>query len=175
MTYVSQSSSPKSPVELRDSQQFGIHPPFWRRWKRDQYDRLATFIQQTVDFAPFAEQEGLTLEECQWVTYAVALEPLLDEKEPMGGVAQKRMEGLFKAYNKDAGPMDWRTWGDEESSVKGDLCGVRPGMVQLMGENADLIEVPFKKLGKVDREYVLGLLEDEERKTLFRENVDWAN
>jgi hypothetical protein len=54
------------------------------------------------------------------------------------------------------------------------LCGVRPGVVQLVSERAELVEVPFKNLGGGDREYVLGLLTEGERKTLMRENVEWA-
>lgn len=107
--------------------------------------------------------------------YAVVLEPLLDEKEPLGVVAQKRMEATFKAFNEKVGGMKWRVWGEEtDVVVNGDLCGVRPGIVQLMSEKAELVEVPFKKMGKVDQEYVLEMLVEEERKTLFRENVDWA-
>jgi hypothetical protein len=51
---------------------------------------------------------------------------------------------------------------------------VRPGIVQLMSEDGELLEVPFKNLGGVDREYVLGLLTEDEKKTLKRENVEWA-
>jgi hypothetical protein len=46
--------------------------------------------------------------------------------------------------------------------------------VQLVSERAELVEVPFKNLGGGDREYVLGLLTEGERKTLMRENVEWA-
>jgi hypothetical protein len=176
--YVPQYVSSDSPVKLRDAKQFCLRPPFWKRWPRDKYERLATYIQSTIDLTPFAEQENLTIEEVQWVTYAVVLEPLLDEKEKLGEVAQKRMEGIFKAFNRDVGHMKWRVWraGDEESGagIKGDLCGVRPGVVQLVSESAELVEVPFRKLGGADREYVLGLLTEEERKTLMREDVEWA-
>jgi hypothetical protein len=174
--YVPQYISSDSPVKLRDAKQFCLRPPFWKRWPRDKYERLATYIQSTVDLTPFAEQENLTIKEVQWVTYAVVFEPLLDEKEKLGEVAQKRMEGIFKAFNRDVGHMKWRVWmaGDEESGagIRGDLCGVRPGVVQLVSEKAELIEVPFKKLGGADREYVLGLLTEGERKTLMGENVE---
>jgi hypothetical protein len=176
--YVPQYISSDSPIKLRDAKQFCLRPPFWKRWPRDKYERLASYIQSTIDLTPFAEQEKLTIEEVQWVTYAVVLEPLLDEKEKLGEVAEKRMEGIFKAFNRDVGHMKWRVWmaGDEESGVgvKGDLCGVRPGVVQLVSERAELVEVPFKNLGGGDREYALGLLTEGERKTLMRENVEWA-
>jgi hypothetical protein len=110
----------------------------------------------------------------QWVTYAVVLEPLLDEKERLGEVAQKRMEMIFKVFNRDVGHMNWQAWGDEERGVKGDLCGVRPGIVQLMSEDGESVEVPSKNLGGVDREYVLGLLTEDEKKTSKRENVEWV-
>jgi hypothetical protein len=172
--YVPQYFSSDSPVKLRDAKEFCLRSPFWKRWPRDKYERLASYLQQTVYLTPFAEQENLTVEEVQWVTYAVVLEPLLDEKERLGEVAQKRMEMIFRAFNRDIGHMNWRAWGDEESGVKGDLCGVRPGIVQLMSEDGELLEVPFKNLGGVDREYVLGLLTEDEKKTLKRENVEWA-
>jgi hypothetical protein len=110
----------------------------------------------------------------QWVTHAVVIEPLLDEKERLGEVAEKRMEEIFEAFNRDVGHMKWRAWGNGESGVNGDLCGVRPGIVQMVSEEGELVEVPFKNLGGMDREYVLGLLTEGERKILRGEDVEWA-
>jgi hypothetical protein len=162
--------SPDSPVKLRDSKQFCIKPPFWKRWPRDQYMALARYLQENVDLVPFAEQENLTVEEVQHVYHAVVVEPLLDETEKLATVGEKRIERMFKAYDKDVGKT-WRKWGDGESSVEGDLGGVRPGIVQLTGAKADLIEVPWRKMTDVDKEFVWSLLPEAERAILMRDVI----
>jgi hypothetical protein len=112
----------------------------------------------------------LTVEEVQHVYQAVVVEPLREETNKLAVVGQKRIENMFKAYDKTKG-KSWRKWGDGESSVEADLGGVRPGIVQLTGKNADLIEVPFRKLNDVDKEFVLSLLPGEELAILMREVV----
>jgi hypothetical protein len=168
--YVPVYVSPDSPVKLRDSKQFCIKPPFWKRWPRDQYRALAHYLEENIDLVPFAAQENLTVEEVQHIYQAVVVEPLLDETEKLAAVGQKRIENMFKAYDKTKG-KSWRKWGDDDISVEGDLGGVRPGIVQLTGKNADLIEVPFRKLKDVDKEFVLSLLSEEELAILKSEVV----
>jgi hypothetical protein len=162
--------SPDSPVKLRDSKQFCIKPPFWKRWPKDQYRALAHSLEENIDLVPFAAQENLTVEEVQHVYQAVVVESLLDETEKLAAAGQKRIENMFKAFDKTKG-KSWRKWGDGDSSVDADLGGVRPGIVQLTGKNADLIEVPFRKLNEVDKEFVLSLLSEEELAILKREVV----
>ncbi|KAM0701604.1 hypothetical protein Q7P35_010512 [Cladosporium inversicolor] len=159
-----------SPVKLRDSKQFCIKPPFWKRWPKHQYLALARYLEENNNLVPFAEQEGLTVEEVQHVYQAVVVEPLRVETDRLAEVGQKRIEKMFKAYNKTHGKT-WRKWGDGKSSVDADLGGVKPGIVQLTGENADLIEVPFRKLNDVDKEFVLSLLPEEELAVLMKEVV----
>lgn len=77
---------------------------------------------------------------------------------------------MFKTFDTTKGKT-WRKWEDGDSSVEADLGGVRPGIVQLTGKNADLIEVPFRKLTEVDKELVLSLLPEEELAILTREIV----
>jgi hypothetical protein len=162
--------SPDSPVKLRDSKQFCIKPPFWKRWPKDQYLALAHYLEENIDLVPFAAQENLTVEEVQHVYQAVVVEPLREETDKLSVVGQKRIENMFKAYDKTKG-KSWRKWGDGDSSVEADLGGVRPGIVQLTGKNADLIEVPFRKLNDVDKEFLLSLLPEEELAILMREVV----
>jgi hypothetical protein len=162
--------SPDSPVKLRDSKQFCINPPFWKRWPKDQYLALAHYLQENIDLVPFAEQESLTVEEVQHVYNAVVVEPLFVETDKLAETGQKRIEKMFKAFDKTVGKT-WRKWGDGNSSVGGDLGGVRPGIVQLTGKNADLIEVPFRKLNDTDKEFVLSLVSEEELAILMRETV----
>lgn len=168
--YVPVYVSPDSPVKLRDSKQFCIKPPFWKRWSKHQYLALAHYLEENINLVPFAEHEGLTVEEVQHVYQAVVVEPLRAETDKVAEAGQKRIENMFKAYNKTDGKT-WRKWGDGDSSVKADLGGVRPGIVQLTGKNADLIEVPFRKLNDVDKEFVLSLLPEEELAILMREAV----
>lgn len=85
-------------------------------------------------------------------------------------MGQKRIEKMFKTFDTTKGKT-WRKWEDGDSSVGADLGGVRPGIVQLTGKNADLIEVPFRKLTEVDKELVLSLLPEEELAILTREIV----
>ena len=168
--YVPVYVSPDSPVKLRDSKQFCIHPPFWKRWPKDQYVALARYLQEKIDLVPFAEQENLTVEEVQHVYHAVIVEPLLVETDKLAVVGQKRIECMFKAYDRGVG-MIWRKWGDGESSIEGELGGVRPGIVQITGKKADLIEVPWRKMTKADKEYVWSLLPEAERAILMRDVV----
>jgi hypothetical protein len=77
---------------------------------------------------------------------------------------------MFKTYDRTKG-KSWRKWGDGNSSVEGDLGGVRPGIVQLTGKNADLIEVPFRKLNKIDKDFVLSMVSEEEHAILMREGI----
>jgi hypothetical protein len=168
--YVPVYVSPDSPVKLRDSKQFCINPPFWKRWPKDQYRALAHYLEENIDLLPFAAQENLTVEEVQHIYQAVVVEPLLDETEKLAAAGQKRIENMFKAYDKTKG-KSWRKWGDGDSSVEGDLGGVRPGIVQLTGKNADLIEVPFSKLNDVKKDFVLSLISEEEHAILMREVV----
>jgi hypothetical protein len=169
-TYVPIYVSPDSPVKLRDSKQFCMHPPFWKRWPKDQYVALARYLQEKIDLVPFAEQENLTVEKVQHVYHAVVIEPLLVETDKLAVVGQKRIERMFKAYDKDVG-MTWRKWGDSESNVEGELGGVGPGIVQITGKNADLIEVPWRKMTKANKEYVWSLLPEAERAILMRDVV----
>jgi hypothetical protein len=168
--YVPVYVSPDSPVKLRDSKQFCIHPPFWKRWPMDQYVALARYLQEKIDLVPFAEQENLTVEEVQHVYHAVVVEPLLVETDKLAVVGQKRIERMFKAYDKDVG-MTWRKWSDGESSVEGELGGVRPGIVQITGKKADLVEVPWRKMTDADKKYVWDLLPEAERAILLRDVV----
>ena len=168
--YVPVYVSLESPVKLRDSKQFCINPPFWKRWPKDQYLALARYLQENIDLVPFAEQESLTIEEVQHVYQAVVVEPLLRETDRVSIEGQKRIETMFKTYTRAVG-LSWRKWGDENSSVEAQLGGVRPGIVQLTGKNADLIEVPYIKLTKADKEHVLSLVRDDERAILMREVV----
>ncbi|GAB7333558.1 hypothetical protein MBLNU13_g05132t2 [Cladosporium sp. NU13] len=46
--YVPVYVSPDSPVKLRDSKQFCINPPFWKRWPKDQYLALAHYPENFV-------------------------------------------------------------------------------------------------------------------------------
>lgn len=169
--YVPEYISTDSHVKLKDPKQFCVHPPFWKRWPAHRYARFATFLQETINLVPFAEQEGLTVEEAQHVFHAVVTEPLLDETEKLADVGTKRMEGIFRVLNSQVGLTKWRKWGSEVSSVKGEVCGVRPGVVQLVGEEGQLIEVPFMKLGKADFEFVLKLVTKEERSVLLRQDT----
>ena len=131
---------------------------------------LARYLEEKIDLVPFAAQENLTVEEVQHVYQAVVVEPLREETDKLATVGQKRIENMFKAYDKTRG-KGWRKWGDGESSVEADLGGVRPGTVQLTGKDADLIEVPFRKLNDVGKEFVLSLLPEEELAILMREVV----
>ena len=54
--YVPVYVSPDSPVKLRDSKQFCINPPFWKRWPKDQYLALAHYLEGNINLVPFAEQ-----------------------------------------------------------------------------------------------------------------------
>ena len=168
--YVPVYVSPDSPVKLRDSKQFCINPPFWKRWPKDQYLALAHYLEENINLVPFAEQQGLTVEEVQHIYQAVIVEPLLQETDKLAEAGQKRIETMFKTYDKTKG-KSWRKWGDEDSSVEGDLGGVRPGIVQLTGKNAELIEVPFRKMNKTDKDFVLGMISEEEHAILMREGV----
>lgn len=167
--YVPVYVSPDSPVKLRDSKQFCIYPPFWKRWHKDQYLALARYLEENINLVPFAEEQGLTVEEVQHVYQAVVVEPVLQETDKLAEAGQKRIETMFKTYDKTKGKT-WRKWGDEDSSVDGDLAGVRPGIVQLIGKNADLIEVPLRKMTKADIHFVMGLISEEERAILMRQS-----
>ena len=166
--YVPVYVSPDSPVKLRDSKQFCINPPFWKRWPKDQYLALAHYLEENINLVPFAAEQGLTVEEVQHVYQAVVVEPLLQETDKLAAAGQKRIQTMFKTYDKTKGKTR-RKWGDEGNSVEGDLGGVRPGIVQLIGKNADLIEVPFRKLNKVDQDFVLGIISEEEHAILTRQ------
>lgn len=168
--YVPVYVSPHSPVKLRDSKQFCIKPPFWKRWPKHQYLALANYLEENINLVPFAEQEGLTVEEVQHVYQAVVVEPLRQETDKLAEVSQKRIEKMFKAFDRLEG-KSWRKWGDGEGGVEADLGGVRPGIVQLTGKSADLIEVPFRKLNDIDKEFVLSLLPEKELAILMREVV----
>lgn len=168
--YVPVYVSPDSPVKLRDSKQFCINPPFWKRWPKDQYLALAHYLEENINLVPFAEQQGLTVEEVQHVYQAVVVEPLLQETDRLAAASQKRIETIFKTFDKTKG-KSWRKWGDESSSIEGDLGGVRPGIVQLTGKNADLIEVPFRKLNEVAQDFVLGMISEEEHAILTRQGM----
>lgn len=166
--YVPKYISTDSPVKLKDPKEFCVRPPFWKRWPTSRYVRFATFLQENVDLVPFAETEGLTVEEVQHVFHAVVTEPLLDETEKLAGMAAKRMESMFELLNPKVGLARGRVWRGEASSVQGELCGVRPGVVQLANENGELIEVPYGKLVKADQEFVLKAVTGEERGVLLR-------
>jgi hypothetical protein len=56
LAYVPVYVSPDSPVKLRDSKQFCIKPPFWKRWPKDQYRALAHYLEENIDLVPFAAQ-----------------------------------------------------------------------------------------------------------------------
>jgi len=168
--YVPVYISPDSPVKLRDSKQFCINPPFLNRWPKDQYLALAHYLEENINLVPFAEQQGLTVEEVQHIYQAVVVEPLLQETDKLAEAGQKRIETMFKTYDKTKG-KSWRKWGDEASSVEGDLGGVRPGIVQLTGKNADLIEVPLRKLNEIDKNFVLAMISEEEHAILMREGI----
>ena len=52
--YIPEYASPSSPLKLRDPRTFTLSPPFWTRWPKTRYTRLATYIQETIDLSTFA-------------------------------------------------------------------------------------------------------------------------
>lgn len=157
-TYV----SPTSPVKVRDPQTFSVKPAFWKRWPRDRYLEFATHLAETFDPVPFAEHAKISAEEVSHLFHALVIEPLHDETEKMGEVAEKRIQEMFKTF--EARGSKWRKWGDADGkrSVGGELAGVRPGIVQLISEEGGHLEVPYKRLTKVDQEYVKASVNAEE-------------
>lgn len=165
--YVPTYVSPDSNTKLRDPKQFCIKPPFWRRWPAARYTRLANHLRENFDPVPFAEQEHLTVEEVQHVFNAVVTEPLSDEAEKICGVAEKRMVRVFQAMN-DRG-VQMRVW---SGGLRGEFVGVRPGVVQLVGEVGEMLEARFEDLSKENKQYVLGLVGEEEMAKLERDDIE---
>lgn len=167
--YVPSYVSPTSSVKIKDPKQFSIKPPFWKRWAPSRYRRFADHLRKTFDPVPFAEQEEITVEEVQHLHTALVVEPLHDETEKMGAVAEQRVEQYFKTYAiRGSESRKWASF-DGKESVGGEMVGVRPGIVQIIGDQGNYIEVRFKSLSEEDQAYVKNLVSAEELMKLMRE------
>ena len=165
--YIPKYASPNSPLKLRDPRTFSVSPPFWTRWPKTRYTALATYLQNTIDFSTFALAENISVEEAAHVFNAVVVGPLQDETEKMAAGAERRMEVLFKTI---AEGKVWRVWeaGEEGVRVKGELAGVRPGVVVLVGEQGQAVEVRFGEMCERDRKFVKGCVDEYEWRVLMR-------
>ena len=84
----------------------------------------------------------------------------------MAAGAERRMENLFATI---AGGKVWRIWqAGDGAEVKGELAGVRPGILVLIGEEGQAVEVRFVEMCERDREFVRGVVGEGEWKVLMR-------
>ena len=85
----------------------------------------------------------------------------------MAAGAERRMEVLFKTI---AEGKVWRVWeaGEEGVRVKGELAGVRPGVVVLVGEQGQAVAVRFGEMCERDRKFVKGCVDEYEWRVLMR-------
>jgi len=77
------------------------------------------------------------------------------------------MEGLFETMARE---KVWRVWeaGEEGIKVKGELAGVRPGVVMLVGKEGQAVEVRFVEMCERDQKYVRSVVGEGEWKVLMR-------
>ena len=128
-------------------------------------------MQETIDLSAFALAEAISVEEAAHVFNAVVVGPLRDETGRMARGAERRVQDVFSVMREG---KKWRVWraGEDGVQVKGELAGVRPGVVMLVGEMGEGIEVRFKELCVRDREYVEEAVGEGEWRVLMREGEE---
>lgn len=89
-------------------------------------------------------------------------------------VTEMRMRRVFESCNERGVKM--REWGRRDGggggTVKGEFVGARPGVVELVGEKGEVVEVRFQDLGEEDKEYVEKLAGAEEMAKLRRDAIE---
>jgi hypothetical protein len=164
--YIPTYAHPDSPLKLNDPRTFSLSPPYWTRWPKTRYTRLATVLQKTIDLSAFALEENISVEEVANVFNQVVMAPLRDETEMMAAGAERRMEVLFKTI---AEGKVWRIWeAGDGVRIKAEFTGARPGVATLVGEKGQAVEIRFVEMCERDQKYVKGIVSEGEWKVLMR-------
>ncbi|TKA62147.1 hypothetical protein B0A55_10761 [Friedmanniomyces simplex] len=99
-------------VEYTNPQKFSLKPPYWKRWSPQQYARFAEHLRGQFDPRPFAQEQGLPVEEIMHCFTSVVCNPLWDADVALrrgeeGMVAQMEAVGKYgtpsRSYGREKG------------------------------------------------------------------------
>ncbi|KAI7542586.1 hypothetical protein KC331_g7894 [Hortaea werneckii] len=140
-------------VEIKNSHNFCLKPPFWERWSAAHYAQFADDLRAQFDPVPFARQWGIPVEEVRAVFYAVVCNPLYDAEEATRR-GEEGVVGLMEFAKRHGTPT--RRWGKQGGKrVRGEFDGIKNGQVVVIGEaTGNEYCISPGELSKLDEEYL---------------------
>ncbi|QIX00843.1 hypothetical protein AMS68_006360 [Peltaster fructicola] len=152
--YAKQYVSTESTAVRRDPKTFSLKPAGWKRWTTDRYMRFIDSLRANTNLLPFAEQEGLPLEEVQHLFTHVICDQLYNNAERVRQAAEARLVGHIKVLAESGTPC--RTW--TQKDVEGELMRVRVGELVLITPAGTQLTVERSELTEDDLTYLKGEL-----------------
>lgn len=149
-------------VVYRDPSKFSLKPPFWERWKTDEYRKFAQYL-ECFDLVPLARELGKPVEEVYHMYHAVVTKPLYDARKANNKGLQG-MKGWFKLYNEYGTPS--RVWAEDEDR-RGELDDITHRTIHLiLQKTGTKCKVKLEELREDDFEWIQENIEERNRQIL---------
>lgn len=160
-------------VDHTNPQKFTLKPACWKSWKPRHYAKLAEHMRAQFNPFPFAEEEGLPVDEVKHVFSGLVCNPLYfaDEATRRG---EEGMGDLIELYTKYGTPT--RAWGKPmivdgvKTAVYGELSRVSAGKVELITRKGSKTTMKLSELTEVDKKYLKDTLTNSDKMTLWETN-----
>lgn len=158
--YVPITSTAQS-VEFRNAHKFCLKPPFWNSWTSEQYLKLGHWL-ESLDLTEIARTLNKPVQEIGCMLSNVAIVPLCDATE----ASRRGVDGMnkwFETYGEYGAPT--REW--TAKKVRGEVSEVAHGVVYLVLENGNKLELSKSNLSEEDKAWLKQNLSGAHKKTFF--------